>query len=181
MSTTPVQAKPDDMHTVTPHLICRDADAAIDWYVKAFGASGAMRLPGPDGRLMHGQVKIGDSHVMLQNEAPQFGMLGPQSRSGSTVTIHLYVDDADAFVAKAAAAGATVAMPVAEMFWGDRYGVIVDPSGHRWSIATHVRDATPEDMKKAMEEMSTNCGKVDGQDASAGAGDNAGQQARVAS
>ena len=168
MSTAKVNARPEGMHSVTPHLICSDASAAMDWYVKALGAIDRVRMPGPDGRLMHGQMQIGDSAVMLANEVAQFGMLGPKARNGSTVTIHLYVDDADAFVAKAAAAGATVAMPVADMFWGDRYGVIVDPEGHRWSIATHVRDVTPDEMKAAMKAMADECGDAT-QKAKAGA------------
>ena len=157
MSTAKVNAKPADMHSVTPHLICRDADAAMNWYVKALGAIDQVRMPGPDGKLMHGQMQIGDSAVMLANEVAQFGLLGPKSRNGSTVTMHVYVDDADAFVAKAAAAGATVAMPVADMFWGDRYGVLEDPFGHRWSVATHVHDVTHEEMQNAMKAMKPNC------------------------
>ena len=153
MSTAKVKPIPDGMHSVTPHLICSDADAAIDFYQKAFGATNVHRMPGPDGKLMHGQMRIGDSQVMLANENAQFGMLGPLALKGSPVIIHLYVEDADAFVAKAAAAGAKVTMPVSDTFWGDRYGVVEDPYGHRWSIATHTRDVTPAEMQQAMQKM----------------------------
>ena len=153
MSTAKVKPIPDGMHSVTPHLVCSDADAAIGFYQKAFGATDVHRMPGPDGKLMHGQIRIGDSQVMLANENAQWGMLGPLALKGSPVTIHLYVEDADAFVAKAAAAGAKVTMPVADMFWGDRYGVVEDPYGHRWSIATHTRDVTPAEMQQAMQKM----------------------------
>ena len=110
-------------------------------------------MNGPDGKLMHGCVRIGDSPVMLVDEAPQWNSFGPRSLKGTPVTIHLYVEDADAFVARAQRAGATVTMPVQDMFWGDRYGVINDPFGHSWSVATHVREVTPEEMKKAMANM----------------------------
>jgi uncharacterized glyoxalase superfamily protein PhnB len=141
------------MHSVTPHLVCAGAANAIDFYKKAFGAEETARLPGPDGRLMHAAVKIGDSTVMLVDEMPEWGSLAPTSLKGSPVTIHLYVDDADKFVDRATKAGAKVTMPVSEQFWGDRYGKIEDPFGHHWSVATHVRDVGPEEMKKAMKEM----------------------------
>ena len=150
MNDTSVRPIPEGMHTVTPHLVCAGAAAAIDFYVAAFGAIDAGRMPGPDGRLMHAQVRIGDSHVMLVDEMPEWGAFGPLALKGSPVTIHLYVPDVDASVARAVAAGATVTMPVADMFWGDRYGQVVDPFGHRWSLATHVRDVSREDMQAAM-------------------------------
>ena len=144
---------PSGMHSVTPHLVCAGAANAIEFYKKAFGAEEQGRLPGPDGRIMHAAVKIGDSTVMLVDEMPEWGSLGPKALKGSPVTIHLYVDDADRFVERAAKAGAKVTMPVAEQFWGDRYGKLEDPFGHHWSVATHVRDVGPEEMKKAMKEM----------------------------
>ena len=153
MPTAKVKAIPDGMHSVTPHLICAGAADAIDFYKKAFNAVELSRLPGADGRLMHGSIRIGDSTVMLSDEFPEMGGRGPKTLKGSPVTIHIYVDDADAFAARAAAAGAKVTMPVADMFWGDRYGQLEDPFGHRWSIATHVRDVTAEEMQKAMSEM----------------------------
>jgi PhnB protein len=148
-----VKKIPDGMRTVTPHLVCAGAAAAIDFYKKAFNAVEMARMPGPNGKLMHGAVRIGDSVVMLADEFPDWGSFGPKSLKGSSVVIHLYVDDADAFVAHAVSAGAKVTMPVSEAFWGDRYGQIEDPFGHRWSVATHVRDVTPDEMQKAMQNM----------------------------
>ena len=153
MATTAVKPIPDGMHSLTPHIVCAGAAEAIEFYKKAFGAEEGGRLPGPDGRLMHAAIRIGDSTVMLVDEMPEWGSLGPKALKGTPVTIHLYVEDADAFVARAAQAGAKVTMPVAEQFWGDRYGKVEDPFGHHWSVATHVRDVTPEEMKKAMQAM----------------------------
>ena len=153
MSTTQVSKIPNGMHAVTPHLVCAGAADAIDFYKKAFNAEETSRLPGPDGKVMHASIRIGDSTVMLVDENPQWGMLGPKVLNGTPVTIHLYVNDADAFAAHAEKAGAKVTMPVADMFWGDRYGVLEDPFGHRWSVATHVRDVTPDEMQKAMKGM----------------------------
>jgi PhnB protein len=144
---------PEGMHSVTPHLICAGAAKAIDFYVKAFGAVEEARLPAPDGRIMHAAVRIGDSTVMLVDEMPEWGALGPKSLKGSPVTIHLYVDDVDGFVARAVKSGAKVTMPVEDQFWGDRYGKIEDPFGHHWSVATHVRDVSADEMQKAMREM----------------------------
>ena len=147
------KAIPEGMHVVTPHLICAGAADAIEFYKKAFAATEAGRLPGPDGKLMHAAIKIGGDTVMLVDEMPQWGALGPKALKGSPVTIHLYVEDADSFVARAIAAGAKLTMPVQDMFWGDRYGKIEDPFGHHWSVATHVRDVTPDEMQKAMKQM----------------------------
>ena len=144
---------PEGFRTVTPHLICNGASAAIDFYKKAFNAVELVRLPGPQGRLMHACIRIGDSHVMLVDEMPEWGALGPKSLKGSPVTIHLFVPDVDALVAQAVAAGATITMPIADMFWGDRYGKIEDPFGHQWSVATHQRDVSPDEMQKAMQQM----------------------------
>ena len=144
---------PQGMHSVTPHLVCAGAAKAIEFYKQAFGAEEGARLPGPDGRLMHATVKIGDSQVMLVDEMPEWGALGPKSLNGSPVTIHLYVDDVDAVVARAVKAGAKVTMPVADQFWGDRYGKLEDPFGHHWSVATHVRDVSMEEAQNAMREM----------------------------
>lgn len=144
-----VKAVPDGMHTITPHLVCRDAAAAIAFYQKAFGAVELARLPGPQGKLLHAMLRIGDSPLMLVDEFPDWGALGPQSLKGSPVTIHLYVEDVDAAVERAVAAGARLTMPVADMFWGDRYGTVEDPFGHRWSIATHIRDLSPKEIQAA--------------------------------
>ena len=153
MTTTSVKPIPDGMHSLTPHLVCADAAAAIEFYKTAFGAVELTRLPGPNGRLMHGAVRIGDSVLMLVDEMPEHGALGPRSLKGSPVTIHLYVTDVDAAVAQAVAAGAKVTMPVADMFWGDRYGQLEVPFGHRWSVATHTRDTTLAEMQAAMAKM----------------------------
>jgi uncharacterized glyoxalase superfamily protein PhnB len=150
MSTTHVQPIPNGMHTVTPHLICAGAADAIEFYKKAFNAVELSRMPGQDGKLLHASVRIGDSVIMLTDEMPAYGALGPSALKGSPVTIHLYVGDVDTLAAQAAAAGAKVRMPVADMFWGDRYGQLEDPFGHRWSVATHIRDVPPEEMRQAM-------------------------------
>jgi len=141
------------MRSVTPHLVCAGAAQAIEFYKKAFGAVEEARLPGPDGKLMHALIRIGDSQIMLADEMPEWGALGPKALKGSPVTIHLYVDDADAFAKRAAAAGAKITMPVDDQFWGDRYGKLEDPFGHQWSVGTHVRDVSPEEMQRAMKEM----------------------------
>lgn len=148
-SQSPVKAIPEDMHSLTPHIVCAGAAEAIEFYKRAFGAIELGRLPGPDGKLMHAMVRIGDSVLMLVDENPDFGLLGATALKGSPVIIHLYVEDADATVKQAEAAGARVIMPVAEMFWGDRYGRLQDPFGHQWSVATHVRDVSPAEMQKA--------------------------------
>ena len=153
---------PQGMHSVTPHLICAGAAKAIEFYKQAFGAVEQARLPGPDGRLMHASVKIGDSQVMLVDEMPEWGALGPKSLQGSPVTIHLYVDDVDAVVASAVKAGAKLTMPVADQFWGDRYGKLEDPFGHHWSVATHVRDVRMEEMQDAMRQMAKSMQKGSG-------------------
>jgi PhnB protein len=150
-----VQATPQGMHTLTPHIVCVDASGAIDWYVKALGATELARMLGPNGKLMHGAVKIGDSTMMLVEEQPNFGSLSAATLKNSPVFLHLYVPDVDASVAKAQAAGATVTMPPVDMFWGDRYGQLVDPFGHHWSIAEHLEDLTPEQMQKRMAAFTT--------------------------
>lgn len=153
MSTPAVKPIPEGMHSLTPHLICAGAASAIEFYKKAFNAVEQVRLPGPEGKLMHASLKIGDSTLMLVDEMTDCGAFSPKSLKGSPVTIHLYVEDVDATVAQAVAAGAKVTMPVDDMFWGDRYGQIEDPFGHRWSVATHKHDATPEEMQEAMRKM----------------------------
>jgi PhnB protein len=157
MSNPAVKPIPDGMHSLTPHLVCAGAADAIAFYVKAFNAVELSRLPGPDGRLMHAMVQIGDSKLMLTDEYPEHGSLGAKALKGSPVTIHLYVGNTDATVAQAAAAGATVRMAPADMFWGDRYAQLDDPFGHRWSIATHVRDVKPEEYGQAMSANPPGC------------------------
>ena len=150
---TKVKPIPEGMHTVTPHLICAGAADAIEFYKKAFNAVEEARLPGPQGKLMHAMIRIGDSAVMLVDEMPQWGALGPKSLKGSPVTIHLYVENVDATVEHAVKAGGKVTMPVDDMFWGDRYGKLEDPFGHHWSVGTHVRDVSMEEMQQAMKKM----------------------------
>ena len=157
MSQSPVKPIPDGMHSLTPHLVCAGAADAIGFYKKAFGAVELARLPGPNGKLMHAMVRIGDSTLMLVDEAPEWGALGPKMLKGSPVTIHLYVTDVDATVAQAVAAGAAVTMPVTDMFWGDRYGQLEDPFGHRWSVATHTRDLTEAQIQQEAAKMGGAC------------------------
>jgi uncharacterized glyoxalase superfamily protein PhnB len=138
------------MATVTPHLVCAGAAEAIEFYKNAFGAIELARLPGPDGSIMHASLRIGNSCVMLTDEAPKWRSFGPKSLNGTPVTLHLYVEDADSFAERAVNAGAKLVLPVSEAFWGDRYGQVEDPFGHRWSIATHVKDMTADEIKNAI-------------------------------
>ncbi|HEX8602485.1 MAG TPA: VOC family protein [Pseudoduganella sp.] len=146
-----VEKIPADMPGVTPHLVCRNAAAAIEFYKKAFGAVEQARMAVPDGsgKLMHAMVRIGGSPVMLADEFPEWGNLGPQDLPASPVTLHCYVDDVDSAFQRAIDAGATAKMPPQDMFWGDRYGVLRDPFGHSWSLATHIRDVSPQDAVEA--------------------------------
>ncbi len=148
-----VKPIPEGMHTITPHLVCAEAATAIEFYKKAFGASEVGRLVGADGRIVHAMLKIGDSPLMLVDEMREWNSLGPKALNGSPVTIHLYVADVDGCVRQAVAAGAKVTMPVEDMFWGDRYGQIEDPFGHRWSVGTRKREVSPEEMQQAVKRM----------------------------
>ena len=133
---------------------------AIEFYKKAFGAEVKGVMPGPGGKVMHAEIRIGDSTIMLNDEFPEMGAKSPASIGGSAVTLHVYVPDCDALWNRAVAAGATVTMPLADMFWGDRYGTLTDPYGHKWSIATHKEDLTPEEMgKRGAEAMKNMPGK----------------------
>ncbi len=150
-----VNKNPKGLHTVTVGLTVNDAKAAIEFYKKAFGAVEGEVCLGPDGKqVMHAEIKIGDSVVMLNDEFKDMGCLSPQSLSGSPVTMYLQVDDADVWFDRAVKAGATVTMPLADQFWGDRFGQVADPFGHKWGVSTHVKDVTPEEMKQAMEAWS---------------------------
>jgi PhnB protein len=149
---TNVKPVPEGMHTITPHLTCAGAADAMEFYKKAFNAVDQGRMPGPGGKLIHAQMKIGDSYFMLVDEFPEWGGKGPKMLGGTPVAIHLYVNDADAIFKQAVDAGATVKMPIADMFWGDRYGVVIDPFGHQWSIATHIKDMSSEEMATAGKE-----------------------------
>lgn len=152
MPTSPVKPVPDGMRSITPQLTCEGAAQAIAFYVQAFGAEPLGQLEAPGGKLAHAQIRIGDSVVMIMDDFPEWGAFGPQALKGSPVCIHLYVEDVDAMVARAVSAGAKITMPVADMFWGDRYGQLVDPFGHIWSVATHVRDMSTDEIRQAMEQ-----------------------------
>jgi PhnB protein len=149
MNKSQVKSVPEWMHTVTPHLICAGAADAIEFYKKAFDAIEMSRVPGPQGKLMHACIQIGDSVVMLVDEFPECGGFGPKALKGSPVTIHLQVEDVDAVFERAVRVGAKIKMPLEDMFWGDRYGVLEDPFGHHWSVATHIRDMSPEEIQQA--------------------------------
>lgn len=148
------QPIPEGFTAVTPHLICEGAAEAMEFYKRAFGAEEVSRLNGPDGKVAHAEMRVGGAAFMLGEASPERGAVGPKALKGSPVSIHLYVDDADAIVGRAQKAGAKVTMPVADMFWGDRYGTLEDPFGHRWGVATHVRDVTEQEMVEAMRKMS---------------------------
>jgi PhnB protein len=156
MTKPQVKPVPDGMHTVTPHLVCAGAADAIEFYKKAFNAVEMIQLPAPQGKLIHACIRIGDSAVMLVDENPEWDIVGPKSLKGSPVTIHLYVEDVDATVERAVATGAKVTMPVEDMFWGDRYGKLEDPFGHYWSVATHLRDMTLEEIQQAAQKVFAN-------------------------
>jgi PhnB protein len=147
--TNRVKPIPSGMHTLTPHIVVKGASKAIEFYKKAFGAEEIGRLSAPDGKsVMHADLKIGDSHLFVVDEFPEMDSRGPQSFGGTPVTIHMYVEDVDAAFGKAVAAGAKVRMPLADMFWGDRYGILNDPFGHSWSLATHKEELTPDEIRK---------------------------------
>src|SRR6478672_36316 len=154
-----VKPVPEGYHSVTPYLAVDDATAAIDYYKKAFGAEERVRMTGPDGRIGHAELAIGDSLIMLSDPMPQGSTRPPGDLGGTSGSVFLYVPDVDRVVQKSVDAGATVTMEVADQFWGDRFGVITDPFGHVWSIATHVEDVPPEEMaeraKAAMAAMSS--------------------------
>jgi len=148
----PVKPIPEGYHAITPHLIVRDAARAIEFYKQAFGAKDRGVMKGPDGKVMHAELQIGDSIFMLADEMPEFGSRSPLSIGGSSTGLHIYTENADAAFERAVKAGAQVEMPVMEQFWGDRYGKLKDPFGHSWSIATHVKDLSVEEMKRGMDE-----------------------------
>lgn len=148
-----VQAVPDGYHTATPYLIIQGAAAALEFYKKAFNASETVRMAQPDGQIGHAEMRIGDSCIMLADELPAMGYRSPKALGGSPVILLLYVEDVDAVVARAVAAGAKLTQPVQDKFYGDRSGTIEDPFGHVWTIATHTEDVSPEEMKRRMAAM----------------------------
>ena len=151
--TSPV---PEDFHTITPQLVVKGVADAIAWYTNAFGANELLRNTAPDGtRIMHSELLLGDSRFFVVDEFGEGPMKSPATLGGSTVTLHLYVRDVDAIFNRAVDAGATVLMKVADQFWGDRYGMIADPFGHRWSIASRIEDLSPRDLHKRAESWSS--------------------------
>ena len=147
---TNVKPIPDGYHSVTPYLCVKNAAAALEFYKKAFGATELMRMADPDGTVMHAEMKIGDSPIMLADEFPTMGFRSPLSYGGSPVLVLIYVPDVDAVASQAIAAGAKVLRPVADQFYGDRAGKVTDPFGHVWTVATHKEDLTPEEIRRRM-------------------------------
>ncbi len=143
-----VKPIPDGYHAVTPYLIVKDAAAAIEFYQKALGAAEIMRFAQPDGKIGHAELKIGDSRIMLADEYLDMGYVAPQGKERPAVSLHVYVEDADAVVGQAVGAGAEIERPVQDQFYGDRIGTIVDPFGHRWHIGTHKEDISLEEMQR---------------------------------
>ncbi len=149
-SATKTHYIPVGYHAATPYLIVNGAAKAIDWYKNVFGAKEEMRFNTPDGKIGHAEIKIGDSYIMLADEHPDMGYRGPQSVGGTPVSIMLYVEDVDSVFKKAVANGAKSKQDLKDQFYGDRNGTITDPFGHVWTIATHIEDVTPEEMKRRM-------------------------------
>jgi PhnB protein len=149
MSVKPI---PEGYHTLTPFLTVRDAVRAIEFYKEAFGAKERGIMKSPDGKVMHAELMIGDSIIMLSDEWPEFGALSPLSSGGAGMGLHIYVDGVDAAFDRAVKAGAQIEMPVTDQFWGDRYGKLKDPFGHKWSIATHTKDMSSDEMKRSMDD-----------------------------
>jgi PhnB protein len=148
-----VKPIPDGYHTLTPYLFINGAAKALEYYTQAFGAVESMRVPGPPGKLMHAEMRVGDSAIMLADEFPDMGFRGPQTLGGSTVSILLYVEDVDTVFQRALELGGTQLKPLRDEFYGDRTGTLVDPFGHIWTVATHKEDVAPEEMEKRMQAM----------------------------
>ena len=153
-----VKPIPDGYHTVTPYIIVKGCAAAIDWYKRAFGAEEHVRCPMPDGRVGHAEIQIGDSRLMLADEFPEMNAKSPQTLGGTPFGICLYVLDSDASFQRAVAAGAKVERPIADQFYGDRSGTVIDPYGHKWTISTHKREVSKEEIDRAMKEFANKGG-----------------------
>jgi PhnB protein len=145
-----IKPVPDGYHTATPYLTIQGAANAIDFYRRAFGAKELFRMPGPNGKIMHAEITIGDSHIMLADESAGNESKAPQTLNGTTSGIFLYLEDVDAVLKQAVKAGATENMPPQDMFWGDRFGKVTDPFGHKWMLASHVEDVSPAEMEERM-------------------------------
>ncbi len=153
MATKATRYIPEGLHTVTPYLIVRGGAEAIEFYKKAFNASELFRMPMPNGKLGHAEIRIGNSQVMLADEATERNIRAPQSLGGTPVGLCIYVEDSDSLFNRAVAAGAKVNQPMTDQFYGDRSGTVIDPFGHQWTIATHKEDVSPEEMKQRMAKM----------------------------
>jgi PhnB protein len=147
-----VKAVPTGFHTLTPHLTVRDADKALEFYKQALGAEVLSVARMPNGKVMHAALRVGDSMLMLNEESAEYGALSPLSTGGTGVTIHIYTENVDEAFKRAVSAGAQIQMPLMDQFWGDRYGIVADPYGHKWSLAAHIKDMSPEEMQRAQEE-----------------------------
>ena len=147
------------MHTITPHVVVRDAARAVDWYTDVLGAEERLRIPVPDGRLMSVELRFGDSTVMLADEFPEMGIVSPQTLGGTYMALHLMVEDVDRVWQRALDAGAEVFHPLQDSFWGERHGQVIDPFGHRWGLAQHLRDVSHEELVRAAEEMFATAGE----------------------
>jgi PhnB protein len=141
------------MHTITAHVVVRDAARAVEWYTNVLGAEELLRIPTPDGRLMSVELRFGDSTVMLADEFPEMGIVSPQTLGGTYMALHLMVDDVDKVWQRALDAGAEVFHPLEDSFWGERAGQVIDPFGHRWALAQHLRDVSSEELVRAAQEM----------------------------
>jgi PhnB protein len=146
---TPRNAAPAGMHTITPHLVVGDADAASDWYQRALGAVERMRLPLPNGKVMYVELRIGDSTLMAASEFAEFGIVSPLTIGGTAVVLHVFTDDVDAAWQRAVDAGAEILHPLQDQFWGDRQGQLLDPFGHKWNLAQHLRDVPADELAEA--------------------------------
>jgi len=150
---------PEGFHTVTPAIVVSNSKEAIEFYKKAFGATEIYQFPAPDGRIMHAMIQIGDSKIMMSDEFPDMNVKSPTTIGDTSVTLHMYVDDADKTFNQAVNAGAKVVVPIMDAFWGDRYGMVKDPYGHSWSIGTPQKNITAQEMRKAGEEYFNNMKK----------------------
>jgi PhnB protein len=158
-----VKSIPEGLHTITPHLVVNGGTKALEFYKNAFGAQILSVHNTPDGKVMHAEIKIGDSKLFLADEFPGSGCTAPKTAGGTTVVLNLYSENVDPLFNRAVAEGATVAMPLANQFWGDRYGQVVDPFGHRWALGQHVEDVAPEELERRAREAFSQMSKAAGQ------------------
>jgi PhnB protein len=158
----PVRAIPEGYHSISPSLTCKNAALAMDFYKSVFGATEIMRMPGPEGKIMHAEMRIGDSVIFLNDEFPGMAV-APVPGTMQSIYLFLYTEDVDAVYNRAVSMGSKVTMPLDNQFWGDRYGKVVDPFGHQWGLAQHVEDVAPEEMKRRQDEMAAKMAKAAGQ------------------